>query len=118
IAIVFEESHLTYGALARRVGRLANELHSRGVGKGHRVVWLGPNHPAFLGILFAAANIGAIVSPINHRLDSAMVQTLCDEVDPIVVFRHASCYDIPIATKHAATVVVGGSDAALPGENE
>ena len=44
---------LTYAELARRIRRLANGLRRLGVGRGDRVAWLGPNHPAFLESLVA-----------------------------------------------------------------
>jgi long-subunit acyl-CoA synthetase (AMP-forming) len=40
--------------LAGRVRSLANGLQRLGVGRGDRVAWLGPNHPAFLEALFAS----------------------------------------------------------------
>jgi acyl-CoA synthetase (AMP-forming)/AMP-acid ligase II len=33
------------------------------VGRGDRVAWLGPNHPAFLEALFASGLVGAMLAP-------------------------------------------------------
>jgi len=52
----------TYAELAERIRRLANGFRARGVSRGDRVAWLGPNHPAYLETLFAAAALGAVTS--------------------------------------------------------
>ena len=44
-----------------------------GVQRGDRVGWLGANHPAFLEVLFATAKLGAVMAPVNHRLDHAVI---------------------------------------------
>ena len=55
IAVIFGDTHRTYADLAGRVRRLAHQLWALGVKRADRVAWLGPNHPAFLEILFATA---------------------------------------------------------------
>ncbi len=67
-ALICNGSEVRYEELAERIDRLANELAARGVGKGHRVAYLGDNHPAFLETLFATGALGAIFVPINTRL--------------------------------------------------
>ena len=80
VAIVFGDTRLVYADLASRIRRLAHGLRSLGVGKGDRVVWTGPNHPAFLETLFAAAKLGAVLVPIDHRLEQDAIQRLLDHV--------------------------------------
>ena len=58
LALVGDDRSLTYAELAGRVRRLANGLRRLGVGRGDRVAWLGPNHPAFLEALFASGLVG------------------------------------------------------------
>ncbi|MEN7341765.1 MAG: long-chain fatty acid--CoA ligase [Pseudomonadota bacterium] len=67
-AIVFEDSTLTYSALAERVQRLATGLATNGVRKGDRVGFVGVNHPEFIETMLAAWAIGAIFVPLNFRL--------------------------------------------------
>jgi fatty-acyl-CoA synthase len=59
---------LTYAQMHNRVTRLAHGLRGLGVGRGDRVAYLGPNHPAFLETLFAVGTLGAIGVPLNTRL--------------------------------------------------
>ena len=68
VALVFGEERRTYRELQARVDRLAHGLASLGVGRGDRVAYAGPNHPAFLETLFAAGSLGAAFVPVNHRL--------------------------------------------------
>ncbi|BAJ33159.1 MULTISPECIES: long-chain fatty acid--CoA ligase [Kitasatospora] len=67
-ALVHEGRRTSYAELHRRSGRLARLLHLRGVRRGDRVAFLGPNHPAFLEALFAAGRLGAVFVPLNTRL--------------------------------------------------
>ena len=92
-----ETLHRTYAELAWRVRRLAHQLRALGVNRADRVGWLGPNHPAFLEIFFATAKIGAVVAPINHRLERRAIEAICDRCGPpcrvprrIAVRRYAS----------------------------
>jgi fatty-acyl-CoA synthase len=67
-AVSFEDHTLSYGDFADRIDRLAAELVAGGAGPGHRVGYLGPNHPAFLTTLFGCARAGATFVPLNFRL--------------------------------------------------
>ncbi|WND39647.1 long-chain fatty acid--CoA ligase [Streptomyces sp. BB1-1-1] len=67
-ALVHEDRTWTYRELHQRVLRLAHALRALGVARGHRIAYLGPNHPAFLETLFAAGALGAVFVPLNIRL--------------------------------------------------
>lgn len=67
-ALVHGERSTDYGTLFTRVTRLAHVLRDRGVRRGDRVAYLGPNHPAHLETLFAAGTLGAVFVPLNTRL--------------------------------------------------
>src|ERR687887_1616907 len=68
IAIVHESTTRTYAELADRVTRLAHGLRGLGVGRGDRIAYLGPNHPALAETLFATGLLGAVFVPLNTRL--------------------------------------------------
>jgi acyl-CoA synthetase (AMP-forming)/AMP-acid ligase II len=74
VALVGDDRSFTYAELAGRVRRLANGLRRLGVGRGDRVAWLGPNHPAFLESLFASGLVGAALAPVNHRLGADRIR--------------------------------------------
>lgn len=67
-AISYGDRRTTYDALHQRVTRLAHALREAGLGHGDRVAYLGPNHPAFCEVLFAAGMLGAVFVPLNTRL--------------------------------------------------
>ncbi|MEW1928712.1 long-chain fatty acid--CoA ligase [Streptomyces sp. NPDC088360] len=67
-ALTHEGRTITYAALHSRVLRLAHALRARGVRRGDRVAYLGPNHPSFLETFFAAGALGAVFVPLNTRL--------------------------------------------------
>ena len=67
-ALIHDDRVTTYAELDDRVNRLADVLRRRGVRRGDRVAYLGPNHPAYLETLFAAGLIGAVFVPLNTRL--------------------------------------------------
>jgi fatty-acyl-CoA synthase len=111
VAVIFGDTYRTYADLAGRVRRLAHQLQALGVRRGDRVGWLGPNHPAFLEILFATAKIGAVLAPINHRLERGAIEAICSDVAPRVVFLDPSLSDARLPPVVAATVPVGPGDA-------
>lgn len=68
-AIHFENTTLSYAALAQRVSAIATMLkHQLAIGRGDRVGFLGLNSPDFLALLFASARLGAMLVPLNWRL--------------------------------------------------
>ncbi|WP_328492868.1 o-succinylbenzoate--CoA ligase [Streptomyces sp. NBC_00414] len=67
-ALIHHGTTLTYGGLHERTTRLAHALRARGVRRGDRIAYLGPNHPSYLETLFAAGLLGAVFVPLNTRL--------------------------------------------------
>src|SRR5262245_47965150 len=67
-AVVADGREWTYRELHRRSTAFAHALTRLGVGGGDRVAFLGPNHPAFLEVLFGTGQLGAIFVPLNARL--------------------------------------------------
>ncbi|WP_030606284.1 o-succinylbenzoate--CoA ligase [Streptomyces sclerotialus] len=67
-AVRHEGAATTYAELHDRTTRLAHALRARGVRRGDRVAYLGPNHPSFLETFFAAGALGAVFVPLNTRL--------------------------------------------------
>jgi fatty-acyl-CoA synthase len=74
VALVSGDARVTYAALAVRIDRLASALTSRGIAKGDRVAYLGPNAPEFLETLFAVTSLGAIFVPLNTRLAAGEIE--------------------------------------------
>ncbi|GAA4318714.1 long-chain fatty acid--CoA ligase [Streptomyces venetus] len=67
-ALIHGDTTRTYADLYARTTRLAHALRERGVRRGDRIAYLGPNHPSYLETLFAAGTLGAVFVPLNTRL--------------------------------------------------
>jgi fatty-acyl-CoA synthase len=85
VAIVYEGRTLTYGELSVRALRLANALRGIGVGRGDRVAYVGPNHPALAETLFASGLLGAIFVPLNTRLAVPELEAQLTDAEPRVL---------------------------------
>ena len=79
-ALIFDGRTITYAELYRRSRQVAQGLVDAGIGHGDRIAYLGKNTSDYFELLFGAALIGAVITPINWRLAE-------DEVAWIV--RHA-----------------------------
>ncbi|HXF73497.1 MAG TPA: AMP-binding protein [Actinomycetota bacterium] len=90
LALVHGDRALTYRELARRIRRLAAGLQGLGVGRGDRVTWLGPNHPAFLEGMFACGLLGAVLAPVNHRLPAPGIARILRDLEPSALLLHAA----------------------------
>jgi len=109
-ALIHGETCRTYAEVADRVRRLARGLGDLGVARGDRVAWLGDNHPAFLEVLFATARLGAVLTPVNHRLADAVIGDLLRAFSPTVVVVQGSA--IGAQLPRGVRRVVVNADAA------
>ncbi|MFN3522321.1 MAG: class I adenylate-forming enzyme family protein [Phenylobacterium sp.] len=65
VFLVYEDERVTFEAFYRAVSALARELQAQGVQKGDRVAVIMRNLPEWVVAFYAAASIGAIVTPLN-----------------------------------------------------
>lgn len=119
IALVHDESTVTYRQLADGADRISALLRHHGVGKGDAVAYLGENSPEFLRVMFGAAQLGAVFVPVNTRLappEIAHVLTDCAARvlihDPEFAERVAGAVDTA-GTAHV--IVTGDGTADRPG---
>lgn len=67
-AVVLGVQRLTYAELDAAAGRVANLLHSRGIGPGDKVALSCPNLPWFPIVYYGILKAGAVVVPLNVLL--------------------------------------------------
>ena len=72
-AVIHGYRRLSYRQLHERVCRLAVALQQQGICPGETVAILAPNVPAMLEAHFAVPMLGAILNPINTRLDAETI---------------------------------------------
>jgi fatty-acyl-CoA synthase len=68
-AVIHGDRRFTYVQLYARCCRLAHAFTKAGVGRGDTVAILAANVPAMIEAHYASAMIGAVLNPINIRLD-------------------------------------------------
>lgn len=84
-ALVFGDQRVTHAQYAERTARLAAGLADAGVGQGDRLAILAPNCLEYVDLFGAAAQLGAIVVPINWRLSAEEVAYVIEDVAPKVL---------------------------------
>jgi fatty-acyl-CoA synthase len=72
-AVVHGARRITYAEFYARARRLAHALAKAGIRRGDTVAILAPNVPAMLEAHYAVPMLGAILNPINIRLDPAAI---------------------------------------------
>jgi fatty-acyl-CoA synthase len=72
-AVVHGERRYTYREFRERVRRLAHALTKAGIKRGDTVAILAANCPALLEAHYAVPMLGAVLNPINIRLDAPLI---------------------------------------------
>jgi 3-(methylthio)propionyl---CoA ligase len=72
-AVVHGSRRFTYAEFYARARRLASALTKAGIKRGDTVAILAPNVPAMLEAHYAVPMIGAVLNPINIRLDAGAI---------------------------------------------
>jgi len=86
IAVVHGARRFSYAAFDERCRRLASALVRRGIGRGDTVAIMAPNIPAMLEAHHAVPGIGAVLNPLNIRLDAAAIRFILEHGEAKLVF--------------------------------
>ncbi len=78
LAVVHGERRFTWAQTYTRCRKLASALQRRGIGRGDTVAVLATNIPAFYEGLFGIPAVGAVINPINIRLDADAIAFILD----------------------------------------
>jgi fatty-acyl-CoA synthase len=118
LALRFEDLEIGYGAMERRVARLAGALSERiEIAEGDRVAYLGQNAPELLDLLFACARLGAILVPLSARMPAPELEVVLQNTEPGALLA-ASAF-APTAREAASglelTVIAFAGQGAAPG---
>src|ERR1700754_1826839 len=73
IAVIDGERRITYRQLLERCTRLASALSKLGVGRLDTVAIIASNIPEMIEAHFAVPMLGAVLNPLNTRLDAANI---------------------------------------------
>ena len=89
-AVVDGEERFTYGRFFDRCDQWSAGLQRLGVGPGDRVAYVSPNTHTNLESFYAVPQIGAVLVPINYRLNAAEVGYIIQHSGAKVVCAHAN----------------------------
>jgi fatty-acyl-CoA synthase len=110
---------LAYGALMRRATSAAARLwHVWGVRPGERVAYLGFNHVDQLTLLFALAEIGATLVPLNFRLAPPEWDAVMRDCTPSLVLHDEAWAEAAQAMAQRAQVQVQPLRTLRPPDGE
>lgn len=87
---------LTFGEVEARANRMANELATRGLGKGDRLCLHLPNRVEFIDLFLACTRLGVIMVPMN------------------ILYRDRELKHIVGDSEPTAIVIAKGTDVAYP----
>jgi acyl-CoA synthetase (AMP-forming)/AMP-acid ligase II len=86
VAVIQDETTLTYAQLEARASRMANLLEGLGVRAGHRVALMFGNDWRFLESFFGPMRLGAVSVPLNIRMgDDALAYVVEDAEATVLV---------------------------------
>ena len=114
---VFDEDtgrRYRYAELHERATRVARHLSDHfGIEPSDRVACLSTNRIEYLDLYFACGKIGAILTPLNHRLSTSEVIKLLGDCDPkLVVFESRFAHVVDAARPTRTSPEVWAIDAA------
>ncbi|MEU0842116.1 long-chain fatty acid--CoA ligase [Streptomyces sp. NPDC005962] len=107
-AVVHGDDTQTYRELDETVTRFARALRARGIGRGDRVAYLGPNHPAFLHALFATCAVGAVFVPLNTRLAASELAYMLNDSGARLLLHDPRCAQTALQAGAGIAVAVDG----------
>lgn len=87
----FEGREQTYRQFADNVCRAANAMVLAGVKPGEHIVHVGKNSDIYFELLFAAARIGAVMTPIGWRLTPVEAAWIAQDSEAVMAFIGPEC---------------------------
>jgi len=92
-AVVDGALRLSYQQFFDRCERWAAHLHASGVRQGDRVAYIAPNTHANLEAFYAIPMLGAVLVPVNYRLNADDFQYLINHSGARIVCAHGDYLD-------------------------
>jgi fatty-acyl-CoA synthase len=111
----------TYSEFHARCRRLASALARRGIGRGDTVAIMAPNIPPLLEAHYAVPALGAVLNPLNVRLDARTLAVCLDHGEAKLLFIDAEFAPVmreALALCARAPIVVDLDDSEGPGHGD
>ncbi len=116
-AVIHGDLAFTWEETYARCRRLASALSARGIGAGDTVALLLPNTPAMLEAHYAMPMLGAVMNPLNTRLDAASIRFMLEHGEAKAILVDTEYADVATAALDGLgreILVVDVADAARP----
>ena len=118
IAVYCEDKEITYKDFGLLVNKFSNMLLAQGVKHLDNIGVLLPNNIDFIALIFAAANIGAAITPLSPTLPESAILQLFDYADvKHVVGTNATLSNVDIS-KFNAKIITDSDDFKNSSEKE
>ncbi|MGE3774208.1 MAG: acyl-CoA synthetase, partial [Gammaproteobacteria bacterium] len=117
LAVVHNDRRHTWAETFARCRRLGSALEKRGIGKGDTVAIVATNIPAFYEALFGVPACGAVLNPINIRLDADAIAFILDHGGAKVVLTDTEFAPVmreALAKAQVRPLVIDIADPAAP----
>ena len=92
-AVVDGDLRFSYAEFLERCDRWSNALQKLGVKQGDRVAYIAPNTHSHLEGYYAVPQIGAVLVPINYRLQSSDFEYILNHCGAKIVCAHPDYMD-------------------------
>jgi acyl-CoA synthetase (AMP-forming)/AMP-acid ligase II len=99
VAIICGDRRTTYAELADRVERLASSMQAAGIQRGDRVGILGLDSDQYIEAYLALWWVGAIPTPLNHRLSTNEIAFCVEDCGMRVLVADQSFIEIAAALR-------------------
>lgn len=114
-ALTYAGIDYSYAQIHRRVLAAAADLHRRGIRRGDRVAYLGPNHPALIETLLACLRLGVIFIPLNWRLTAPELDYQLDNAEvTLLLIDPTMTGTVSALTADTPTAVVDWTPGDMP----
>lgn len=80
-AIIDEEKKFTYKEFGERIDKLSAALHNAGIREGEHVAVMLPNTHYMLECFYGISQLGAVMVPLNYRLQAEDLQYIINHSD-------------------------------------
>jgi fatty-acyl-CoA synthase len=121
LAVVHGDRRYTWRETRERSRRLASALSARGIGRGNAVAVLLANTPEMIEAHFGIPMTGAVLVPINTRLDAASITFILEHSEATVLLvdrAFSGLADAALAPLARPPVVVDVDDPEYAGAGE
>ena len=92
-AVVDGDLRFSYAEFLERCDRWSNALQKLGVKQGDRVAYIAPNTHSHLEGYYAVPQIGAVLVPINYRLQSSDFEYILNHCGAKIICAHPDYMD-------------------------